>query len=290
MMKTLHGLLAAALVSAAAPVTAQPPTTEAALRGYFEGRRVTMKMDMPASSAGVDVFPGAERPVDYQKYGERLKVAGISLKAGDTSTVTLIKVKKDLIEFQIGGGGFGRDSGYVSPGIVPKSNREKQLERDVKSERDPARKRQLQNELNDLSRERYREQLQNQAAARAEEAANKVRIAQERLHAGSRFNLRYRKTIPAGLTVDQVIDALAPYVDFAEPTGAPAPAAPAASDLPRKGMTRADAERAFGKPKESSGRNEGGLKVTTLVFLHGEQRISADFVEDILIRYTISSR
>jgi hypothetical protein len=55
-------------------------------------------------------------------------------------------------------------------------------------------------------------------------------------------------------------------------------------------MTRAEAERAFGQPIESSPRRDGGLAVTTLVFDVGDQRISADFVEDVLVRYTITSK
>jgi hypothetical protein len=58
----------------------------------------------------------------------------------------------------------------------------------------------------------------------------------------------------------------------------------------RKGMTRADAERAFGRPAEISRKGDGDLAVTTLVFNVGDQRVTADFVEDILVRYTISSR
>src|SRR5688500_3669626 len=147
-------LLAAVLMTPALPAATQAPAIEPALKGYFEGRRVTVKMDMPATTSGVDVHPKDERPINYKEYGERLKVAGISLKAGDTSTVTLIKVKKDLIEFQIGGGGFGHDTGDVYAGYVSKSNREKQLEKDVKAETDAARKRRLQDELDDLRNRR----------------------------------------------------------------------------------------------------------------------------------------
>jgi hypothetical protein len=58
----------------------------------------------------------------------------------------------------------------------------------------------------------------------------------------------------------------------------------------RKGMARIDAERALGIPTESSQRRQGDLAITTLVFLSGDEKITADFVEDILIRYTISSK
>ena len=55
-------------------------------------------------------------------------------------------------------------------------------------------------------------------------------------------------------------------------------------------MTRADAERLLGKPVESSDRREGTLAVSRLVFASGEQRITAEFVEDVLVRYTIASK
>jgi hypothetical protein len=93
--------------------------------------------------------------------------------------------------------------------------------------------------------------------------------------------------------------ALADYVDFGSLPGAgdprvtrdDAPPAPSGDiTLLRKGMTRGDAERAFGRPAETSERKDGGLIVTTLVFAVGDQRISADFVEDVLVRYTISSK
>lgn len=294
--------IAFALLCVAAP-TAAFAQSEAALKSFFEGHRVTVKMDMPATSSGVDVYPHNDPRVNYKDYGERLKVAGISLRAGETSTITLIKVKKDLIEFQIGGGGFGNDSGYVAPDYVGKSNREKQLEKDVKNETDPARKRRLQDQLDDERRQREREERRNRALAASQQAANKVRIAQERLHAGSRFNLRYGKDkVPTDLRPDDIVEILSPYVDFnpAADAAAPAaaaqgnsfapPAAPRGSDLPRKGMTRAEMERDFGRPQESSERREGTLRVVTLVFVRGEQRISGEFVEDVLIRYTISSR
>jgi hypothetical protein len=55
-------------------------------------------------------------------------------------------------------------------------------------------------------------------------------------------------------------------------------------------MTRAEAERLFGRPTETSRKSDQGLGVTTLVFNLGDQQISADFVEDVLVRYTISSK
>ena len=283
-----------AFVSAVVPAAGQD---EGALKTFFEGTRVTLKMDMPATSSGVDVYPALERPIDFKKYGDRIKAAGVSLREGETAIVTLIKVKKDLIEFQIGGGGYDAGSGYVAPDYIAKSNLEKQLEKDVKAETDAARKRQLQRQLDDERNRREREQRRANESARLQEAANRQRIADERLRAGSRFNLRFDRLVPPGmLRPEAIMEVLSPYVAFAGTSAPTADAAPAATapERPagglRKGMLRSDAEREFGKPESSSSRKEGALTVTTLVFLHGEQRISAEFVEDVLIRYTISSR
>jgi hypothetical protein len=83
--------------------------------------------------------------------------------------------------------------------------------------------------------------------------------------------------------------ALSEFVDFGGGAGAEQ-ALPPTGDITalRKGMTRADAERAFGRPTETSKRIEGTLVWTTASFDVNDQR--ADFVEDILVRYTVSSK
>jgi hypothetical protein len=58
----------------------------------------------------------------------------------------------------------------------------------------------------------------------------------------------------------------------------------------RKGLSRAELERLFGTPASSAERREGGLLVTTLVFDVGDQRVSAELVDEVLIRYLIMSR
>jgi hypothetical protein len=95
---------ASLLAVCAPPAAAQD---ENALKAYFEGRRITLRMDLPGSADGVDIQIEPPRSVDYKKYRENLKRYGVAIGSGESSTVTLIKLKKDLIEFQIGGGGFG---------------------------------------------------------------------------------------------------------------------------------------------------------------------------------------
>jgi hypothetical protein len=92
------------LATTAFPLQAQD---EARLRKAFEGKRITLKMDMPATSEGVDVHPGSSRSVDYDKVGKRMKKHGLALRDGEPARITRVKVKADLIEIQLNGGGYG---------------------------------------------------------------------------------------------------------------------------------------------------------------------------------------
>jgi hypothetical protein len=58
----------------------------------------------------------------------------------------------------------------------------------------------------------------------------------------------------------------------------------------KKGMSWDEVRRALGEPEKTVDRMEGRLKVTTATFTSGDHRIEADFVEGVLIKYSISSR
>src|SRR2546423_1620055 len=57
---------------------------ENALKAYFEGRRILLRMDMPGSADGVDVQLDPARGIDYKKYRENLKRYGIAIGSGDS--------------------------------------------------------------------------------------------------------------------------------------------------------------------------------------------------------------
>jgi len=287
------GITVTAVVLLTAPAASALAQDENALKAYFEGRRIVLRMDMPGSADGVDVQLDPARGIDYKKYRENLKRYGIAIGSGDTSTVTMIKLKKDLIEFQIGGGGFGTFGDDTSTSsnvhLLEKSDREKDLEKRIKDEKDKDRKRALQRDLDDLRDRRERENRILRAESERIEEAKKERIAAQRLHSGSRFNLRWSSKVPVNLTSEDVVKALAEYIDFRGELPASRPATGDLS-LVRKGMLRDEAERAFGRPVERSEKREGGVVVTTLIFDLGDERLTAAFVEDVLIRYTIASK
>jgi hypothetical protein len=300
----MHSLLMSVCLVGSAGATAYAQS-EAELKDFFEGRSVRVKIDMPATQEGIDVYPDARRAIDFSQYSARLKSTGIAIRSGDSVLVTKVRVKDKLIEFQLAGGGFGTfgddTSTSVSVPSVSKSRREKDLEKLVKDETDSARKRRLQRELDDLRNDREREDSRNRAAAASASEVKKARIATDRLHSGSRFNVRYQNGVPPGLGPDGVMRALAEYVEFPFATDRPdTPSRPTGvADTRRqmagtgaiyKGMTMSEVEEALGKPEKTSDRNEGTLKVVTATYSRDDQRITAEFVEGVLIRYSISSK
>jgi len=279
------------LGSLAQPAAAQ---SEERLRSFFEGSSVRVKLEMPGTSEGVDVYPERSQPIDFPRHASRLKRFGTAIRRGEEILVTKIRLKKDLIEFQLGGGGYGTfgddTSPYVSVPVASKSEREKNLERDIPKTTDPVQLRKLREELDALKRARQREDARNRTEAAQAQQVKEANIRQRRLEGGSRFNLRYDPQVPMeAMTPESVMLALAEYVDFSlmsEP-GAGRPAG-GHGEL-RKGLTMDEVDAMLGRPDSISRRNEGTLIVSTSTYRTGERRIRAEFVEGVLIRYTITS-
>ena len=275
--------------------------SEAVLRQHFEGKTVTMKLAMPGTEDGVDIYPTAETPLDFPRYADRLKDNGTAIRSGESVMITKIKVKSKLIEFQLGGGGYGTTGDETSSNVgvssSPKTKREKNLEAELKRETDPNKQRDMREEIDKLRSDREREDARNRAAVAEAQEQKKQNIRQRRLEGGSRFNIRYRDGVPASaLTPESIKQALAEYVSFEGPLAGPTPLQPAGgettppkSGLPRKGMLITEADALLGAPQKTSQRMEGRLKVVTRVYSTSTGVISAEFVEGVLIRYTATS-
>jgi hypothetical protein len=291
-----------ALLLLASPVQAQ---SEAALKEYFEGRMVTVKLAMPGTEDGVDIYPIEGRPLDYTRYADRIKDYGTAIKAGEEVIVTKIRVKSKLIEFQLGGGGYGtmgdETSSNVSTSSAPKTKREQNLEAELKRETDPAKKRAMKEELDDLRKDREREDARNRAAVAEAQEHKKQNIRQRRLEGGSRFNIRYRDGVPStSLTPQAIKRALAEYVRFdrvSDSSLAEKPAMPLADPQPApkptrrlyKGMLLEQADAALGPAQKSTERMEGKLKVVTRTYPSEDGVMTAEFVEGVLFRYMLKS-
>lgn len=174
---------------------------------------------MPGDDGGINVHPGQEDPVDFRKVGDSIRRYGASLRKGDEVMINKVHIKPKLIEFQLGGGGFGSwGDNWGRPSVpsttVPKSSRQRHLEKE-RSSASGSRRAQIDREIDSLERRRRYEQSDR----RMGEAAAKDRAEQweadKRLKSGSRFNLHYPDGVPPeAATPEAIMAALGKYVDF----------------------------------------------------------------------------
>ena len=206
-----------------------PAQDEAQLRRAFEGKRMTVKIDMPASQEGVDVFPGSSRPIDFPKLSGRLKKYGVAIRDGESAMITKVKAKGDLVEIQLGGGGYGT-SGDVLASIFTNQGAESGSAQQLKK----------QNE---------------RAAALAAGSRFNLRYP--------------NGVSPEDLTPDAIVRALGEYASIAgfqaAATAAPAaggqPVAAPTTEV-RKGSSSEDVQRLLGAPASSSTNGQ----ITTSVY------------------------
>jgi hypothetical protein len=296
------------LLLAAAPAAAQ---SEEALRQFFEGKRVVIHQDMPATQLGVDVnvdWDGRGR-MATDAYSRNLRTYGVSLSNGATTMVTKVKVKGDTIEFQLNGGGYGVFGDMTDPTVswtvMPKSDRERDLERRLDHENDHRERERISRELDDLRRHRERENDRRRREAEEQTRINSENIAARRGQAGSRFNLKF----PGKLTADQmrpemVQRALNEFVSYpwlertrpaARPSAGPPrppapPSSPASSAGLRKGMTLEEVQRQLGQPTRRGERMEGSLKLWVLTFETGSDVVETQFLDGVLVKYSVRSK
>ena len=282
---SLAGAVAALAATVAAPLLAQ---SEAHLIEAFEGREAIVRIEMPASKEGVDVYPEASRPVDFAQVGRRLRRFGVSLRRGEATTVTKIEVEDRKIEFHLGGGGYGtwgdrlREEGPATVVSVPKSREEKRLEDEYKKTRDPRTKEQL----DDLRDERRREEARLEASNATAEAIRDGQIRELALTAGSRFTLRFPAGVPASaLTPAVLADMLRPYVEIPGFEAVP-PVSPVSL---RKGMSEDEVSGLYGPPAERTIEPLGGLEAVRAVYLADDGRLSVQYVGGVVVAFELVS-
>jgi hypothetical protein len=297
-MKQLVWLILAAL--SFVTVSAQDQGT---LRRYFEGKTVVVQIDMPGTSDGISVHPERSMPVDFHKTAQFIKTYGVALHKRESTTITGIKVKKKLIEFQLGGGGYGSFGDYLSTSMAHptgayyegKSRREKDAELELKYTSNSRARQRLNEEIDDLRRDRR----QNNAWASSQTAQSQEAIQadenERRLHSGSRFNIKFDGPVPKdSLTPEAIMSVLADYLDFpfAGDAGSAADvkAAPGgAVTALEKGLTLEQVERILGPATEARNEKQGSIEAMQRVYSVDGTRIETTFVGGVLVGFEISS-
>lgn len=306
-------------MAAGVPAVAQ---NQAALEKAFEGREVTVLMDMPASHQGVDLYLQREPEMEFGEYARRVKAYGVSLRKDDRVMITTIKVNKKNIEIHLGGGGYGTwgdDSGYVSPTYVGKSKRESDLEKERKNTTDAARRRAIDRELDYLREAREREERANKREAEALTAIKQREVASKRLDGGSRFNIWYadKRLEKWAPTPEELTLSLAKYLDFGgngdgipgvmrgtsgnrlvgntQPGGSTAaPGRPrdveAAATSLRRGMSTDDVHDLLGNPTRRRSSKQGDLDAVIETWETTDSLTEVTFVGGVVVKFTSSSK
>ena len=136
--------------------------SEADLKTALEGRSVLVKLDMPATKDGIDVYPQEHVPFNTEGYAKRLKRTGTALWAGQSALITKIKLKGKHIEFQLAGGGYGTFGDDTDPGVDVDYPEETEREHKLKhrlENADPQERKRIRNKLEDLEQQRLSSQL-----------------------------------------------------------------------------------------------------------------------------------
>ena len=284
---------------------------DSSLEGYFTGKEVLVKIDMPGSQKGVDLRFNKPSAMDWNEYSSRIKTYGVSIRKGDVVRITKFVVKKDMIEFQLAGGGFGTagdDSNTtVTATSVPKSQYEKDLEKQISSTTDPNKKKDLQRDLDRERSRRERQDATNQNNARIASQIKEQQVADKRLGGGSRLNLRWQGVIPSdSLNPDSVMRLLGDYVDFnasgasvvngIAPAGLTVPpmssgdAGSATSQL-KRGMKIDEVSNLLGQGRVvSESASPDGLKTQVLEYKTADSVVNVTCVEGVVVKYSINSR
>jgi hypothetical protein len=284
---------------------------EAILRSAFEGKTVTVKVDMPGTAKGIDVYPADAAPVNWREVADRQKDNGTALHIGQRVMVTKVVVKKDHIEFQLAGGGFGtvgdNTGSEVSVTDASEGKLERELRDSVKAAPNAAKKKEFQKQLDNARTEREHENSRVRAAAELANQARDANIRAKRLEGGSRFNVWYKPAMPQdALVPDGVMRDLGQYVEFqsravVQGGGNPGAqgAAPAyTSSRPngganalmsiKKGLLISDVEALLGPANTATESKEGVLTLMKRNYLYDGKKVIASFVNGVLIDYAIA--
>ncbi len=298
---TNHRLIAvipAALLLGLSAASLMAGYDEGSLARSLEGRTVTLRVSMPGDVSGVDVYPEYAHGVDYPKLGERLKRYGVAIPAGGRAMITNVRIRTKEIEIHLDGGGWGgffdglSGAGVVVAPNAAKTSREKELDKAIDRETDPAKKDRLKKERRDLRIERQRDDNRLALEAQQTEVLAKQAEREQRAVGGSRFNLKFDGPVPPEfVSPEAVVAALSGLADFGDSVPnrsiSERPRGPLGL---RKGLSEAQVRDLLGPPVMRRAGQAPDPSIVDSTYELADSIVTARFADDTLIRYSIGSR
>jgi hypothetical protein len=81
--------------------------SERTLNRYFEGKQITLRIAIPETKRGVDLYPERAQPLNIQEYTERLRESGVLYSRGEKTLITKVEVHSNRIEIRLGADSTG---------------------------------------------------------------------------------------------------------------------------------------------------------------------------------------
>jgi hypothetical protein len=188
------------------------------LKQSLIGKQARLKIEMPATDNGVDIF-AQNAAIDDKSYRNRLKQYGRAYRVDEATTITCVKVERKRIEICLGGGGYKTVDLIADTAVinlpVSKSNREKSLEDELKRTFDNRRRDELIRDLERLKDQRKREDRIRSQNADFLRNDKRVFAQQKALGSGSRFIIRFDREVTAqDLNEENLVSILENYLEF----------------------------------------------------------------------------
>ena len=99
------------LISTTGTVCAQSATD---LEQFFTGKTVTMRIDLPATREGINVYPERSEPFDYPEYEKRMERHGALVRGFEVVTISELNVNGNQIEVRVAGFGTPSDVARIN--------------------------------------------------------------------------------------------------------------------------------------------------------------------------------
>lgn len=212
--------LIALVLAACAQVAIGQDDSEPRMQKALEGRRVLVKMDLPAIDTGVDLFiDNTEVSYNAASYSQLMKDYGVSVKKGTRSRITGVRITGKGIEIDLDGGGLpGPDwvvgnLRLVEPIPQAKSDREQELERQLQSETNPGTAGFLRNEIEYERQRRFSQDERNRQQFERVSRLRNEYITENRKSWGSKVTVIVRSTKDT-ITMRDMVRTLAKYVEL----------------------------------------------------------------------------
>ncbi len=209
-MRTKSYLVAVLVALCVSTVVAQDEG-EKLIRKALEGRQILVKMDMPAVETGIPmVFDDTNITFDEANYKKLLKEYGVGTPKGTKARITGVRVSSRGIELDLDGGGSPQRDWLVggvtltAPVPLNKSDREMDLEQQLRAETRVIAQEYLRNEIELERQSRIAQDMRNQEAFQRVATLRSKYIEENRKNWGSKLIIVIRSRKPTVLMRDMV--------------------------------------------------------------------------------------